>query len=77
MKWFTMSNLPVTLLVIGLALNGIDVAMDGVLFGSQGKLKGLNDALPQTTIPGTEIPINLGGWLVIVGASWFLGKKYL
>jgi hypothetical protein len=75
-SWFTQANLPVTLIVIGLILNGIDTVTDQKVFGPNGWLAPVNDPLPDVNVPGTSLPINLGGWLVITGAIWLLVKRF-
>lgn len=79
----SMKDLPGILMVSGLALAVIEEltyksGAGGMLFGSSGYLKGLNDMLPVWTIPGTKTvsvrypngyPINLSGWLLLIGAG--------
>lgn len=84
-SWFSMNNLPVTLIAVGLGLNIIELATTpntsgatgGVLFGSTGKLKGLNDSLPAVKLPGMDKNLNIGGWLILIGAAWWTAKRFL
>lgn len=77
MNYFTMGKLPMTLLIAGLAMNALDTitaknGSGGVLFGPTGFLKGIDESLPDTNVPGTDIRINLGGYLVALGGAWML-----
>jgi len=89
-EWFSQKNLPVTLIVIGASLNFIDVvtgsaaAGGGRLYGTQGYLRSINNALPQIKVPGTAglsstypdgLPLALGGYLVVIGAVWLLLRR--
>ena len=65
-----------TILAVGVALNLIDLVTDGKVFGAAGFLKGVNDQLPKAKVPGTEIPVNLGGWIALTGAGLVLYKKF-
>lgn len=69
------------LILAGIVLNGLDLVTSkagtgGVVFGSTGFLTGINNKLPQVNVPTTSIPINLGGWLVIIGAVIYLFQRY-
>jgi len=89
-QWFSMSRLPITLIVGGLAVNLIDIATTpagtsagGKLFGTAGLLKGVNSALPAIYVPGTKsdtfpkgVPLNLGGYMIAVGVIWWLIRKF-
>lgn len=89
-RWFTASNLPMTLMVSGLALNVIDIATTptgtttgGKLFGPGGALKAVNDALPVVYVPGTKseayvngVPLNLGGYMIVAGLIWWLIRRF-
>ena len=84
MKYFNMQHLPWTLIVLGLAMNVIELATTpatnkaggGKLFGATGYLKGVNDSLPVVQIPGTTSNINLGGYTLLVGLVWLLARKF-
>ena len=81
MNAFSMRNLPMTLLIAGLAMNALDVLTakgdgGGILFNStDGFLKGVDSSLPNTNLPGTSIRINLGGYLIAIGGLWLLGRE--
>lgn len=89
-RWFSMSNMPMTLMVSGLALNLIDIATTptgtttgGKVFGAGGALKAVNDALPTVYVPGTKsdiypsgVPLNLGGYLIAAGLIWWLIRRF-
>lgn len=82
-KYFSVSHLPWTLIVVGLGLNIIELATTpttnkangGKLFGTTGWLKGVNDSLPKVQVPGTTTNVNLGGWLLFAGLLWLLVRK--
>lgn len=82
MSVFSKRNLPVTLAATGIALNVIDTATQtegtaegGVVFGPSGILTPIDSAIPTIRIPGTEIPMNTAGWLVVIGVLLWLWMK--
>ena len=82
MNLISMRNLPMTLLIAGLALNAIDTltskgeGQGGVLFNStDGFLKWVDSSLGDNKLPGTEIRINLGGYLIAIGGIWLIGRE--
>lgn len=81
MNLFSMRNLPMTLLIAGIAVNALDTLTaknggGGILFNStDGFLKGIDSVLGDTMLPGTSIRINLGGYLVLIGALWLIGRE--
>lgn len=81
MNAFSMRNLPMTLLIAGLAMNALDVLTakgdgGGILFNStDGFLKGIDMSLPNMDLPGTSIRVNLGGYLIAAGGLWLLGRE--
>lgn len=71
---------PEYLIIAGLALNLVDVVtakqgQGGILFGPTGWLRMIDEKLPHPTVPGTAIQLNLGGWLIVVGAGWWVVRK--
>lgn len=82
-KWFSMGKLPMTLIVVGLGLNVVEIATTpatsgasgGKLFGTTGILKSVNGMLPAMNLPGSAMPINIGGWMVIIGVVWLIIRK--
>jgi hypothetical protein len=74
---------PSYLIIAGLALNLIDLmtaksdGTGGAVFGANGFLAGVNNALPQVKVPYFGTPINLGGWLIIAGAGWWAYREYV
>ena len=81
MNAFSMRNLPMTLVIIGLAMNALDVLTakadgGGILFNStDGFLAGLDSSLPNVNLPGTSVRVNLGGYLIAIGGLWLLGRE--
>jgi len=85
-----MKNITTILIMAGLALAIIEEltyksGVGGALFGSQGFLKPVNDALPSWKIPGTATlsarypggyPVRLDGYLILAGASMAAWKKW-
>jgi hypothetical protein len=80
-KYFSVSNLPLTLIVIGVALNLLDAVtfsnpQGGLVYGVQrGFLSGLDEKIGNWA-PGQYQP-HVGGDLILLGAIWWLYNKYL
>ena len=82
-------KIPVALIMVGLALAIVEEltykpGVGGVLFGTEGYLKGVNAMLPAWTVPGTAklsvrypagYPLRLDAWLVLAGGGWELWRR--
>jgi len=83
-------NLSATLMMVGLALAIIEEltyksGVGGVLFGTSGYLKSINNMLPAWKVPGTKTvsvrypngyPVRLDGLLILAGASVAAYRKW-
>lgn len=60
------------LLVAGVALQVIDVATDGKVFGASGFLAGVDSAIPKITLPWPEgVQTNAAFWLIAGGSVMY------
>lgn len=69
-------KLGVQLMVAGLALQIIDVATQGKVFGAGGWLAGVDSAVPKITLPWPAgVQTNIAFWLIAGGAVMYLAKR--
>lgn len=62
-------KLGIQLMVAGLALQVVDVATDGKLFGTGGVLAGIDQAVPKLTLPWPPgVQTNVAFWVIVAGA---------
>jgi hypothetical protein len=63
----------------GVAMNVIDTLTSkdtsgGAIFGTNGILKAVNEAIPDTDIGGFKV--NVAGWVAIAGAAYLAYTKF-